>query len=196
MGDLQQHNLQSFIQDYNCKQFVETGTGKGTGLSYACSFPFESLYSIEIVPELYEHCVQVFKSDERVSLIHDNSLDGLRTILSSLSDDPTFFWLDAHFPGADFHFNDYDHMKDEKHLHMPLVDEIKLIHSSRPNCADVYIIDDLHLYEDGPFEIHMPEFIEKYGNKDITPATDLLKDTHVFIRDRRHQGFLIFIPKV
>lgn len=195
MGDLYIHDLSRYIDNFSCTQFVETGTGVGTGLEYACQFKFKKLYSIEYVKKLYDQCKLKFDSDKRVNLLHNNSLDGLSEILDVLDEDPTFFWLDAHFPGADFHFNDYDHLKDDENLHMPLIKEIELIKSKRNNCKDVFILDDLHLYADGPFQLENPEFIKKYGKKDISKATDLFKQTHDFTIDRRHQGFFIMTPK-
>jgi hypothetical protein len=193
MGELNLHNLNSVIDKFKCTQFVETGTGKGTGLSYACSHGFNKLYSIEYMTELYEECKGKFDEDVRVTLINDTSINGLKQVLSEMDSTPALFWLDAHFPGADFYFNDYDHMKDDE-SHMPLVQELQLIHSSREGCEDVIILDDLQLYEDGPFQLHNPEFCAKYGNKDITPGTDLFKETHQFSRDYRHQGFLTLTP--
>lgn len=195
MGELNLHNLAEYNQKFNCTQFVETGTAIGVGLQYACNFNFKNLYSIEYVKELYEDCVVKFENDERVKLFNTNSLDGLTQILPMLTEEPTLFWLDAHFPGADFHFNDYDHMKEEQSLHMPLVEELQMIHKQRKHCSDVFILDDLQLYQEGPFELYNKEFVEKYGNKDISPGTDLFKDTHNFSIDRRHQGFLILTPK-
>jgi|TARA_R100000664_G_scaffold32401_1_gene47283 hypothetical protein len=195
MGELHKHNLKNYIDSFGCTQFVETGTGRGEGLGFACSFDFQSLFSIEYMPQLFEECKNKFKGDNRVTLFNDNSLEGLKQVLNKLGPSPTLFWLDAHFPGADFHFNDYDHLKEDESLHMPLVRELQLIHSSRKGYGDVFIIDDLQLYEDGPFELYNAEFVEKYGKKDITPGTDLFNDSHNFIRDHRHQGFLILTPK-
>lgn len=194
MGELFLHNLDYYNTNFNCCNFVETGTGKGTGLSHALKYSFEKLYSIEYVKELYEECILKF-NDDRLTLINDNSLNGLEKVLEELDERPTLFWLDAHFPGADFHFNDYDHMKEEQSLHMPLVEELQMIHKQRKHCSDVFILDDLQLYQEGPFQLYNKEFVEKYGNKDISPGTDLFKDTHDFSIDRRHQGFLIMVPK-
>jgi hypothetical protein len=193
MGELFLHNLNYYNTNFNCRNFVETGTGKGSGLSHALKYGFEKIYSIEYIKELYEECMSKF-NDDRLTLINDNSLNGLEKVLEELDERPTLFWLDAHFPGADFVFNDYDHLKEDESLHMPLVKEIQTIHKNRSQCSDVFIIDDLQLYEEGPFELYNGDFVEKYGNKDITPATDLFKDTHNFTRDRRHQGFLILTP--
>ncbi len=194
MGELYLHNLSHYIEKYKCDQFVETGTGKGTGLEYACRFNFKKLYSIEYMQELFNICVNKFSKDDRVVLLNDNSLNGLKQIIHLLDETPTLFWLDAHFPGADFGFNDYDHLKHQENVYMPLIDELNLIRSLRPKAKDIFIIDDLQLYEKGPFQLYNPDFVLKYGNKDISNTLEIFKNSHTVFRDYRHQGFLILVP--
>jgi hypothetical protein len=194
MGELFIHDLKPYIDKYRCTTFVETGTGVGTGVIHALKHEFKKLYSIEIMEELWTKCKQNIK-DDRVELLNCNSLDGLEKILEEVKDENSvFFWLDAHFPGADFHFNDYDHLKDQPHLHMPLRNEIELIKKARPDAKDVFIIDDLQIYEDGPFELLNQPFKDKYGELGIEFITEAYETSHNFARDYRHQGFLILTP--
>jgi hypothetical protein len=194
MGELYLHNLQYYIDKFGCNTFIETGTGIGTGLSYAAKFPFRKLWSFEYHKELYSKCVERFKDNEKIILSNVGSCEGIANykIFHSGPDDICLYWLDAHFPGADFHYNSYDHMKDNYDIHMPLKTELSLIH---PANKDVIIIDDLQLYEKGNFELANPEFVEKYGKKDLSKVLELYQDTHNFERDYRHQGFLILTPK-
>lgn len=194
MGELYLHDLKYYIEKFNCKQFVETGSGKGTGLNHALKYDFNKLYSIEIIEDLHNYCTANFK-DPRLELICNNSIDGLQNVLSRLDNTPCLFWLDAHFPGADFHYNSYDHLSDVPELHKPLKKEIELIKHSRPFSQDVFIIDDLQIYEDGPFELLNKDFKNKYGESNINFVKELYEDTHNFTRDYRHQGFLILTPK-
>lgn len=189
MGELNQHNLSEF----SCTQFVETGTGIGTGLHYACKFPFTALYSIEIVDDLAEQATNKFATDPRVKIYNNNSLDGLKEIIPLLSEEPTLFWLDAHFPGADFKFNDYHHLADKKHLHMPLAEEVATILSLRDTSKDCFIIDDLRIYEQGSYELGNWELYDQYGGGGLG-FLDGLKETHSLTRDYRHQGFAILRP--
>tara|TARA_R100001443_G_scaffold12706_2_gene22412 strand:- start:2782 stop:3369 length:588 start_codon:yes stop_codon:yes gene_type:complete len=195
MGELYIHDLNPYLRKYSCASFVETGTGKGTGTQHALNHPFKSLYSIEYVKELYEECKSKF-FDPRLKLINADSLVGLELVLEDLSEEPCLFWLDAHFPGADFHFNSYDHLADQPKLHKPLKYEVELIASKRPNSKDVFIIDDLMIYEDGPFELLNQEFKDKYGELGTDFISNAFGETHTFTRDYRHQGFLILTPKV
>jgi hypothetical protein len=195
MGELFLHDLQKYIDEWECSVFVETGTGVGTGIEFALRYPFSKLYSIEYVEELYEACLESF-DDSRLTLLNHDSLTGLKQILEENKDVPSMlFWLDAHFPGADFGFNSYDHMIDVPELHKPLAAEIELIAKSRPDKNDVFIIDDLQIYEDGPFELLDPQFKEKYGDLGIDFIHDNYGKTHVMTRDYRHQGFMILTPK-
>ena len=195
MGELYIHNLQPYMHAYGCETFVETGTGKGTGICHALSYPFKKLYSIEIIKDLYEECKKNIV-DPRLTLVNANSLSGLDTVLSELDPTtPTFFWLDAHFPGADFHFNSYDYLSEQPELHKPLREEIKLIAKMRPHRQDVLIIDDLHIYEEGPFEMFDAEFRKKYGEDGIAFIEEAFGASHDCRRDYRHQGFLILTPR-
>jgi hypothetical protein len=194
MGELFIHDLNPYLNEFKCVSFVETGTGKGTGIQYALQHPFKSLYSIEYISDLYEECKEKF-TDSRLTLLNTDSLTGLESILEELGEGRCLFWLDAHFPGADFHFNSYDYLSDEPKLHKPLKYEVELIASKRPNSKDVFIIDDLQIYEDGPFELLNQEFKDKYGDLGIEFIEEAFGKTHDFSRDYRHQGFLILTPK-
>ena len=196
LGELFLHNLQTYIDEYSCYAFIESGTGIGTGIKHALRYPFDELYSYEYVGQLYEHCKNEIK-DDRLTLMHTDTLSGLKNVLSTIDqNDPIMFWLDAHFPGADFKFNDYDHLSDQPSLHMPLKDEIDIISSLRPNSRDVLIIDDLQIYEgDAGVELPNPSgFNDKYGMGGIGFIEEAYSKTHNFLRDYRHQGFLILTP--
>lgn len=195
MGELYLHDLKHYIDTYGCKCFIETGSGKGTGITHALKFDFDKLYSIEYIEDLYQYCKSNF-DDPRLSLVNDNSINGIRKILEIVDPPSCLFWLDAHFPGADFHYNSYDHLSEIPELHKPLKEELKLIKQFRPNNKDVFIIDDLQIYENGPFELLDQDFRKKYGEDSIEFIHELFIDSHSFSRDYRHQGFLILTPKI
>ena len=195
MGELFLHDLKSYIDTYGCEAFVETGTGVGTGIDYALHFDFKRLYSIEIMEDLYVACKESL-NDPRLTLLNTDSYSGLTQIVNELADvSSTLFWLDAHFPGADFGYNTYDHGSDSPETHMPLQIELELIHSFRSKCNDVFIIDDWQLYEDVIVELPNKEIVEKFGRRKTPFVEKLYGETHDFFRDSRHQGFLILTPK-
>lgn len=195
MGELFLHDLNGYISNGN-KTFVETGTGKGTGIEYAKKHDFTKLYSIEIMEVLYQECVRKFGGDDRINLINDNSIDGLSGILPIIKNEKTVFWLDAHFPGADFQLGGYDD-EHPKHIKNPLEAEINIITTNKDTSQDVFILDDLGLYEPGKYQMSnakLKEYREKLGlnNQFIY---DKFQDTHNIRKDFRHQGFLIMEPK-
>lgn len=202
MGELFQHNLNPFIKKYDCRVFVETGTGVGTGVEYALKYSFDQLYTIEIINELYEVLVEdIALVDERLMFINGSSIDGLARVFKNEDnhDRNILFWLDAHFPGADFNFNDYSFRSDEPHIHMPLRSEIDMICRHRGDRVknDCFIIDDLRLferanYENGPCPSEIIEMIGGYDNQFLI---DAFEETHEFKRDYRNQGYLILTPE-
>lgn len=194
MGELYIHDLTPFIEK-GCTNFVETGTGKGTGLKYACLYPFKKVYSVEIVQELVDSLQREFEFEERVTILCNSSVVGLFSILHDMNEEPTLFWLDAHFPGADFKFNDYHHMSDQKKLHMPLLYEIEAITSKRDVSNDFFIIDDLRIYERGDYELGNWDLYDTYGGGGIGFIEEAFGKTHDIERDYRHQGFIILTPK-
>ncbi len=190
MGELYLHNLDK----YKCNIFIETGTGKGTGLKHALQFPFKSFYSIEINKELYEYCKTRYIST-KLTLLNMTSLEGLQKILPTISkEDKILFWLDAHFPGADFQLGSYDDEIEET-IKLPLQTEIELIYKYRKDCKDTFIIDDLQLFEEGLYELKMPDNLTSKYRKSNKFIYDLFQTTHNITKDYRHQGFLILRPK-
>ena len=81
--------------------FIETGTGTGGGVSAALTAGFDTVYSIELSPQLHEECKERFQGDSRVKLILGNSLDELPKLLEEISE-PFFLFLDAHYSGGPF----------------------------------------------------------------------------------------------
>ena len=84
MGELFIHDLKPYFHENGCNVFVETGTGEGTGLEYALRYPFEKLYSIEYMAQLWEHCTERFK-DTRLQILNTDSLTGLEKILKEVA---------------------------------------------------------------------------------------------------------------
>lgn len=187
MGDLIRHYLPFF----HCDIFIETGTGIGSGIHHAVTFPFKELHTIEIIPELYETASKSI-TDPRIHFHLGDSIDILPKILPQIEKtDKILFWMDAHFPGTDFGIGGREYVFDEKN--MPLKREIETICKNRDITHDSFIIDDLRLYEDGEYQT---------GNIDIGKPKSGVKfiedlfTAHTIRRDYRDQGFLILTPKI
>ena len=91
--------------------------------------------------------------NESIQLYIGPSVVGLEEMLPTIpQQEPTLFFLDAHFPGEFYKdFKGYD-VTGEISIQLPLEQELKIIKRLRPDSPDVIIVDDLRLYEDGSYE--------------------------------------------
>lgn len=148
----------------NCKVFFETGTYMGQG-TMALMKQFDRGYTTEINPKLA--MAMKNRNEKGLIVIQDHSTNALKEYLPQI-EEPCLFWLDAHYPG------DYGLMGLMPDMVLPLVDELKLIFAR--DYDDVILIDDLRIYEQGPFEhgnlpaSHMPgkglqELLDSSGRK-------------------------------
>ena len=195
MGHIDRFNIQSYIDKYNTSIFVETGTGIGCSLQHAVQFTFEKIYTIEIIESLYLKCKEEFNKHSNCTFINNNSKDGLIDIISKVDSNKNIcFWLDAHFPGADFGLVSYDSTEDAD-TRIPLESELRVIVSNRDVKNDVFVIDDLRIYEDGPFEGGIWPQRKQLGAEGIGFIYELFNETHDISKDYRDQGYIILTPK-
>jgi hypothetical protein len=80
---------------------------------------------------------------------------------------------------------------------MPLKVELELISRVRPSAKDVIIVDDLNLYEDGPFENGVIN--NNYANipasvRDLKFITSLFPGKEI-LRNFQDEGYLIIRPR-
>jgi hypothetical protein len=113
------------------------------------------------------------------------------------------WFLDAHFPGADFHKLTYEEsIRHFKQVAFPLESEIRKLTTLRDCSRDVFILDDFIIYEPGNYECIKGGMVWKYGwlQEELGLQTnsqfiyDLLGSTHTFTKDTRHQGYLVITP--
>jgi hypothetical protein len=194
MGAINQFNLSRIILEYSINNFFETGTGKGDAVAYALKFPFEKIISAEIIPAVADKAKLRFQQEPRVTIAESNSIDALSADLPSLHGN-CLFWLDAHFPGADAGLERYDGIKDED-IRLPLEKELTIIQRLRKNYQDVFIIDDLRVYEDGPYENgSSPADTLPRKDRDIDFVNRLFGKTHIPMRTYRNEGYLLLFPR-
>ena len=199
MGQLSAFDLDAAIEDGGLVNYVETGTGEGISLAYA-QHKFKDLHSIDIDADLIQAALNRFQGDGSIHLYVGLSRDMLPVVLGELSIEPTLFFLDAHFPGADFHKITYEEsMARYQEDAFPLVEELKIITSGRNTSRDVFIIDDFSLYEDGDWEAYAWQYKELQGELGLATNSNeiypILSDTHVFSIYTAHQGYLVAVPK-
>lgn len=204
MGSITYFDLNNYINDYKCDIYVETGTGIADCLGHAIKYPFSKFYSVELDEELANDA-KIKIPQKNVEIINDYSTNMLRNIVPNLPKEVSIlFFLDAHFPGADFHKISYEEsIKTYKEESLPLENEVNIILSKRDISKDVFIIDDWFLYQpELKYEAHNTV---NWSYKQLQDELGLMTDggniikkfkfTHNHTVDPRHQGYLILTPK-
>jgi hypothetical protein len=193
MGSIQIFSLTEYIEKFKCKTYVETGTGAAECLTHAVTFPFEKYYTIDIDGELIEKAEATF-NNPKITFIHNYSSEALKELVPTLpKDEPVLFFLDAHFPGADFHFETYTSTEDY-HTRLPLEREVRNLVNLRDTSNDVIIIDDLRVYEDNNYSDGNWPLRSQAGGNGVEFIYELFGQTHIIEKDLRFQGFLIITP--
>ena len=206
MGLLREHKLTDYIDRYNLKYYFETGTGKAECLEYALRYPFEEYWTVDIDEDLIEESFNKFRNmSKNINLLIGKSTEILDEYIPQIpKESPTLFYLDAHFPGADFQKCTYEEsIREHKQDAFPLEEEVDVILGKRDVSKDVFIIDDLVLYEEGDFECLKVGCVWEYGwlQEELDLKTDSkflyekFEKTHDFKKDLRSQGYLIITPK-
>ena len=194
MGQLNQAiKIKNVLDYYDIKNFVETGTGQAEVVRSVYEANEDlNIHTIEVVEEIFDQNKIKFSYLKDVSWHLGTSFKILPEILPTFEGN-TLFWMDAHFPGADFGLSSYGDEKDmDKRL--PLQKELESIVQSRDVKNDVFVIDDLRIYEDGPFETGNWDERTKYGGDGIGFIEDIFEDTHYIGRSYNAQGSVILFP--
>ena len=192
MGKLSSFPLVNYISK-GLTTLVETGTGTGSGVDYARGHPFDRIISCEIDVAQTEMLTRRYAGDSRVEIRCQKSVDFLTEIVPTLG--LSVFFLDAHFPAADLGRASYDNEKDLD-IRLPLERELDILWDNR-RWNDVIIIDDLRIYERGPFEGRNLDEIG-YANIARYDAPDFFKRweaTHEVVKRYDDTGYVVMTPK-
>ena len=133
------------LERIKCDAYVETGTGHCTSLFAALrSKLFKKCYSIDIDPLIVEDARALLPKAE---ILLGESVFTLNSLLKNelTQYNSILFFLDAHFPKADYFGAAYDINAPNA---IPLKEELTLIYNYRKNCKDVIICDDARIYSD------------------------------------------------
>lgn len=194
MGLITRFNLDRIIKDFKTPNFFETGTFWGDGVAYATQSPFQSILSVEIVPEIAKKAAARFTQLPHVKIITDESAAAMEKELGSLAGN-CVFWLDAHFPGADAGMTEYDADLDEE-VRLPLTKEAEIISRLRKGKRDVIIMDDLRIYEDGPYENgNVPPDALPKMNRNIDFIYEYFSETHDIHKLYQEEGYIFLLPR-
>ena len=194
MGQLNEAiEVKNVLDFYDIKNFVETGTGIAEVVRAVHDVDSSlNIHTIEVVPEIYDQNKIKFSYLTSVNWHLGQSAEVLGEVVPTLEGN-TLFWMDAHFPGADFGLSSYGDEKDmDKRL--PLKKELETIVAGRDVSNDVIVIDDLRIYEDGPFETGNWDERTKYGGDGIGFIEEMFEKTHYIGRSYNAQGSVILFP--
>jgi hypothetical protein len=129
----------------NIRRVVETGTYTG-GTARVLGGMFESVVTIERSDDYYERARQTLEGVTNVQQIHGHSGDKLVTVAEV--DEPTLYWLDAHWSGGDTAGSDDP---------VPLMRELDAIGAGHPR--DCILIDDARDFATSP-DPRWPSLVE------------------------------------
>ena len=199
MGKIYQAiKIKEVIDTFGIKNFVETGTGIANSLSYVLNIRPDDLnvYTIELDIGLYNNLFDKFYGTPNLHLINGHSHVVINNIMKTMSSEPTLFWHDAHFPGADFNINGSTYTSElDVAKRIPLESELRAIKGSgRDISKDVFVLDDLRIYKNGPYEEGNWDLKECAGADNIDFVYDLFDETHIIIESYIAHGFLILFP--
>ena len=144
-GGLDPQKVSTIAQVAGTEVFIETGTYLGDTVQ-AMLGVFESVYSIELSPELYKQALTRFAEESRVKLLLGDSSRKLSEAAQASRGRNAMFWLDAHWSGGN---------TARSNENTPIVGELKSIRSCGLENS-VIMIDDLRYFIDVPsgFDVH------------------------------------------
>lgn len=193
MGSLFRFDLGRYADTYDLPVLFETGTFRGNGVQLAIDAGFKKIFSVEIIEEYYLANVERFKDQPGVNLLHGESAKCLGDTVGTIKEN-ILFWLDAHFPGADGGLCSYNSCEDET-IRCPLETELETIRALRQDRDDVFIIDDLSIYETGNFgNGPLPPHIDKPVNAGLDFIDRLFSKTHHIVRLYDDEGYVLLLP--
>jgi len=194
VGNIKRFDLKRIITEYRTDCFFETGTFRGEGVEHALEYSFGRVISCEIIPEIAQAAAKKFSGEPRVKIVEADSMTALKKELPGVNE-RCVFWLDAHFPGADAGLTAYD-AEGSEDIRLPLEKELETIRRLRPKGRDVMIIDDLRIYEDGPYENgNVPADALPKMNRSIDFVYRYFGRSHFVLKLYRDEGYLLLFPK-
>ena len=196
MGSLAHFMLRVIRERHGLKSFVETGTGDGAGVAQAAAAGFEAVHSIELVPELAQAVRVRFRKHPQVRIHEGESSKLLSGVIAQLPPGPALFWLDAHFPGADYGLGEYEAEPDPA-VRLPLEREVTIIAAMRQGQRDVILIDDARIYQAGMYGAgSLPD--DWPPLKGVERSLDFVRQafsaTHGIVVDHADQGYVMVTP--
>ena len=118
---------------YGIENFIETGTYLGDTSAWAAKV-FKRVFTIEASKDLYSQALIKNGSNSNIQFNHGHTKQFLANLVPQL-EQPSLFWLDAHWSGGVTYGSDDQ---------CPLLEEIRLINTS--STIHFLLIDDARLF--------------------------------------------------
>ena len=134
---------------YGIEHLIETGTYMGEMIE-ATRRHFETVTSIELSEHLFRRAIHRFRGIENVRLLHGDSGQVLKEIVSDL-DHPTLFWLDGHYSCGETAMGNKE---------TPIFEELEVVFS-RCDSGHIVLIDDAREFNDNPGYPSMDALMDK-----------------------------------
>lgn len=194
MGQIQNPtNLPEMCKKFGIKNYVETGVGRGYGMQYILeNTEIDKVYGIELDERLYSTYESLF-SGHSVEIFKGYSHEQMPSVLEKLDNNPTLFWLDAHFPGGDYFGEGYGSEKDDV-KRLPMEEELRIISQNRDISNDVIFMDDLRIYVDRDFRAGSWSERSVAGAEGYDFVEELIGKTHTISEYLGDEGYILAFP--
>lgn len=181
-------NIGEIVNQFQLEVVIETGTYIGTGANHLAQF-VPRVHTIELVEECFN---SVKFNNSKIIPYLGHSVDILPRILEIEKNSKVLYWLDAHVPSIIHNLPQKDQV-----IEFPLEQELRVIKKYKNTDNDLFIIDDLRVYEDGPFTDGNWREAHLFPNKPtgIQFIYELFENTHIIKKDYFSSGFIFLIPK-
>ena len=168
---LKQEILRGYINKYDLKILVETGTYFGDMVE-ALRRSFSKVYSIELSDYLAAEAKMRFKSASNVSILQGDSGKEIEKLMLEI-DLPTLFWLDGHYSAG---------ITAKGENETPIMAELTNIFNA-PDLHHVILIDDARAFgkiSDYPTLDELQHFVQsRRDHVEITVKDDIIRITPI-----------------
>jgi hypothetical protein len=172
--------MPGLVARYGFRRAVETGTGHGTSAKHMASLGLD-VHTIDIDPRA---TVDI----PGVTFHLGDSPDVLQKLVGDPV--PTFWWLDAHYPGE--FFKEPIDSEPDLAKRLPIFRELDVLQAGRDMSRDVIGIDDLKIFVEGTYqEGNQPEHLMVQNGHRIF---ERLSRTHWTMTSGKNQGYLLAVP--
>ncbi|NHI94753.1 MAG: hypothetical protein EAX96_19840 [Candidatus Lokiarchaeota archaeon] len=157
----------NYAKKFSLYTLIETGTYYGDTI-HATKNHFKSIYSIEISKKLFNIASKKFSPYNFIHIIHGDSSEKLKYVLSKTYD-RCLFWLDGHYSGG---------ITEKGKKETPIIEELKQI-LNHPIKNHVILIDDARLFGKSKNYPTLPEikkiFLDNNSAWKINMKNDIIR---------------------